>query len=55
MKVLEEAREYKKKQYSYNCWPVFPTFAPEICIKNDLVDLVCVGEGENALIQLSKN
>ena len=31
---------------------VFPTFAPEICIKNELVDLVCVGEGENALIDL---
>ena len=32
---------------------MFPTFAPEICIKNDLIDLVCVGEGENALIDLS--
>ena len=31
---------------------VFATFAPEICIKEDLIDLVCVGEGENALIDL---
>ena len=33
---------------------VFPTFAPEIVIKEKLIDLVCVGEGENALIQLCK-
>ncbi len=55
MKVLEEAREYKKKNNILTiAGGVFPTFAPEICIKNDLVDLVCVGEGENALIQLSE-
>ena len=33
---------------------VFATFAPDICMKNDLVDLVCVGEGENALLDLCK-
>ena len=36
-------------------WKSFePTFAPEICIKHDLIDMVCVGEGENALIDLCK-
>jgi len=33
---------------------VFPTFAPDICIKNNLVDMVCVGEGENALVDVCK-
>ena len=54
MKVLEEAREYKvNNQTPVIAGGVFPTFAPEICISNELVDLVCVGEGENALIDLS--
>ena len=33
---------------------VFATFAPDLCMKEELVDLVCVGEGENALIDLCK-
>ncbi len=32
---------------------VFPTFAPEIVIKEPLIDMVCVGEGEEALTDLS--
>ncbi|SVB48348.1 uncharacterized protein METZ01_LOCUS201202, partial [marine metagenome] len=31
---------------------VFPTFAPEIVIRHRLVDMVCVGEGENTMIDL---
>jgi anaerobic magnesium-protoporphyrin IX monomethyl ester cyclase len=31
---------------------VFPTFAPEIVIQEPIIDMVCVGEGENALIDL---
>ena len=31
---------------------VFPTFAPEICLSYDEVDMVCIGEGENALVEL---
>ena len=55
MKVLEEARDYKiENNTPVIAGGVFPTFAPEICIKNELVDLVCVGEGENALIDLSQ-
>ena len=53
VEILEELREYKiKKKVPVLAGGVFPTFAPDICIKNDLIDLVCVGEGENALIDL---
>jgi hypothetical protein len=31
---------------------VFPTFAPELVIRHHLVDMVCVGEGENTMIDL---
>ena len=31
---------------------VFPTFAPEIVIQEPIIDMVCVGEGENTLIDL---
>ena len=45
MKVLEEMKEYKiNNNIPVIAGGVFPTFAPEICIKNELVDLVCVGE-----------
>jgi radical SAM superfamily enzyme YgiQ (UPF0313 family) len=32
---------------------VFPTFAPQLVIKHLDVDMLCVGEGENALIDLA--
>ncbi|MGE5418075.1 MAG: B12-binding domain-containing radical SAM protein [Acidobacteriota bacterium] len=32
---------------------VFPTFAPEICISYDEIDMVCIGEGEVALSELA--
>ena len=44
----------KKNKIPLIAGGVFPTFAPDICIKHDLVDLVCVGEGENALVDLCK-
>ena len=51
--VLEEGREYiKKNNTKVIAGGVFPTFAPEICAQHDLIDMVCVGEGENALIDL---
>ncbi len=31
---------------------VFPTFAPEKVIRNKEIDIVCVGEGEDALLEL---
>ena len=32
---------------------VFPTFAPHLVIENECVDMVCVGEGEDALVALA--
>jgi len=55
IKILEEIRNYKtKNKIPVIAGGVFPTFAPEICIEYDLIDMVCVGEGENALIDLCK-
>ena len=55
IKILEEVRDFKVK---YNvpvlAGGVFPTFAPEICIKYDLIDMLCVGEGEEALSEVCK-
>ena len=49
--MLTVAKEYKlKNKVPVVVGGVFATFAPDICMKNDLVDLVCVGEGENALL-----
>jgi len=31
---------------------VFPTFAPELCLAYDEVDMVCVGEGEKMFVEL---
>ena len=50
LKILEQVRDYKLKyKIPVIAGGVFATFAPDLCIKHDLVDLVCVGEGENAL------
>lgn len=55
IKILSEIKDYKNKnKIPVVAGGVFPTFAPEICINYDLVDLVCVGEGENALVDLCK-
>ena len=32
---------------------VFPTFAPELVMSYNAVDMVCVGEGENVLVELA--
>ena len=53
MKALKELKSYKEKNnVPVIVGGVFATFAPEICIKEELVDMVCVGEGENALLDL---
>jgi radical SAM superfamily enzyme YgiQ (UPF0313 family) len=31
---------------------VFPTFAPEKCLAREEIDIVCIGEGEDALLEL---
>jgi len=51
--LLENIKEYKiKNDVPVIAGGVFPTFAPEIVIKNEVINLVCIGEGENALIDL---
>ena len=53
--ILEEIKEYKNKNdIPVLAGGVFPTFAPEICIKYNLVDMICVGEGENALVDICR-
>lgn len=32
---------------------VFPTFAPHLVMREDVVDMVCIGEGENAIADLA--
>ena len=55
IKILEEIKDYKvNNKIPVIAGGVFPTFAPDLCIKSDLVDMVCVGEGENALIDLCR-
>ena len=55
MKILEELEEYKNKNnVPVIAGGVFTTFAPELCLKFPNVDMVCVGEGENTLIDLCK-
>ena len=34
---------------------VFPTFAPELALSYENVDMVCVGEGENAIVDLANS
>lgn len=34
---------------------VFPTFAPELALTYENVDMVCVGEGENAIVDLANS
>lgn len=31
---------------------VLPTFSPELCLSYDEIDMVCIGEGETALVEL---
>lgn len=55
LKILDVIKDYKiKNKIPTIAGGVFPTFAPEIAIKQELVDIVCVGEGENALVDLCK-
>ncbi len=53
LQLLEEIQGYiKRHKIPVIAGGVFPTFAPELVIKQDLIDMVCVGEGENALLDL---
>jgi anaerobic magnesium-protoporphyrin IX monomethyl ester cyclase len=53
LKMLEHIRDYTlKNKTPVLAGGVFPTFAPEIVIEQTIIDMVCVGEGENALLDL---
>ena len=53
VRVLREVKDYKiKNKVPVIAGGVFATFAPDLCLKEDLVDIACVGEGENALLDL---
>jgi len=53
VRVLNQIRDYKiKNKVPVVVGGVFATFAPDLCLKEDLVDIACVGEGENALLDL---
>lgn len=55
MHILEEMRDYKRRTGApCIAGGVFPTFAPDLALKWDLVDMVCVGEGENTLVDLCR-
>lgn len=43
----------KKRKIPVIVGGVFPTFAPDLVVASNLVDMVCVGEGENALVDLA--
>jgi len=53
VQLLEEIQEYiKRNKTPVIAGGVFPTFAPDLVIKHHLIDMVCVGEGENTMIDL---
>ena len=53
IQLIEEVEPYiKRNKTPVIAGGVFPTFAPELTLRHRLVDMVCVGEGENSLIDL---
>jgi anaerobic magnesium-protoporphyrin IX monomethyl ester cyclase len=52
-RMLEEIEEFIiRHRIPVIAGGVFPTFAPELVIRHRLIDMVCVGEGEDTLIDL---
>ena len=55
LKILREVKDYKiDNSIPVIAGGVFSTFAPEIVSKEELIDIVCVGEGEKVLVDLCK-
>ena len=53
MRLLDKIGDYKvKNKVPVIAGGVFPTFAPALALSWQHVDMVCVGEGENSLIDL---
>lgn len=51
LKLLEAVRAYKIPVIIGGS---FATFSPELALSNDLIDMVCIGEGEKTIVQLAK-
>ena len=49
IKLLGHSKQYKIPSIMGG---VFPTFAPELCLSYGEVDMICVGEGEKAIVEL---
>ena len=55
LQVLSELKDFKRKNnIPVIAGGVFCTFAPDLCIKSPLIDMVCVGEGEEAITDLCR-
>ncbi|SVC58229.1 uncharacterized protein METZ01_LOCUS311083, partial [marine metagenome] len=52
--ALDFAEEAHRREITVIAGGIHPTFSPEVVIKEKCVDIVCVGEGENALLSLCK-
>jgi len=52
MKIIDGTRNFGIKNIFGG---VFPTFAPDLVMMYDNVDMLCVGEGENAIVDLANN
>lgn len=53
---LDKARQLKaKKNIPVIFGGVHPTLSPQTVIENDCVDMICIGEGEGALLELADN
>lgn len=51
LRLLESVKEFKIPVIVGGC---FGTFSPDEALSNDLVDMVCVGEGEKTIVQLAQ-
>jgi anaerobic magnesium-protoporphyrin IX monomethyl ester cyclase len=53
LRIVDQVRDYKvANTVPVIAGGVFPTFAPDLALRADLIDMVCVGEGENCLVDL---
>ena len=60
LSILEDtyplAKDFLKEAHSQNipiiAGGIHPTFSPDVVIKEDCIDMLCVGEGENAIVDL---
>lgn len=50
LKLLEAVKVYKIPNIVGGC---FATFSPEEVVSNELIDMVCIGEGEKAIVDLA--